>query len=73
MLMFLNKYSPNDFFFYKYGSYLLFVHLLYFFLFDLQPQMKDQHPSVEDSWRYPVKIYINNEFQLKSNKISIMF
>lgn len=34
--------------FYKIHSYLLLVHLVYIFLFDLQLQISDQHTSVED-------------------------
>lgn len=33
---------------YKIYSYLLLVHLVYIFLFDLQLQISDQHTSVED-------------------------
>lgn len=56
----------NDFFFTKYNNYLLFVHSVYFFLFDLQLQINDQHTSVENLQKNSVKIYIN----MNSMKIS---
>ena len=40
----------------KSSSYLLLVHLMSFFLFGHQLQIKDPHTSVEGSQRYSVKI-----------------
>lgn len=45
----------------KYSPYLLLVHLMYFFLFDLQWPISDQQTSVVGSQKYSAKSISNNK------------